>query len=91
MSLDKTPVRIASPSSGGAARSTAGSNDDEAVRALRRERDPDLLQLERERGIPMPAEIKLPRAYARLVTEPLEEAWASALARRHILELGKRR
>jgi hypothetical protein len=85
-----TPVRIASSSSVAAARSNAGSTDEEAVRALRRERNPDLEQLERERTTPMPSEIKLTRAYAGLVTAPLEEALASHLARRHILGLGKK-
>lgn len=88
--MSLAPVRIVSSSSVAAARSNAGSTDEEAVRTLRRERDPDLEQLERERTTPMPSEIKLTRAYAGLVTAPLEEAMASLSARRHILALGKK-
>jgi hypothetical protein len=57
---------------------------------LRRERDPDLARLERERNTPPPKEIPLPRGYGELVTAPLEEAMASLSARRHILGLAKK-
>jgi hypothetical protein len=58
---------------------------------LRRERDPDLAKLERERAAPMPSELKLPRGFGELVTGPIEETMASLAARRHILELGRRK
>lgn len=58
---------------------------------LLREREPDLSELLRERDHITPSDVKLPRGFGELVTAPLEEAMASLAARRHILELGRKR